>query len=148
MNIEIGTPEDIASLEQEIPEFEEPYSLEEITGRIDGKKHYCLVAYMDRKHAGYKLGYEQAPGKFYSWTGGILPAYRKRGIADALLNMQEDWCWKNAYKRIDVTSLNRHKAMIIFLLKRGYDIIGTDITGSIMLRKTSPNKALQPPQSR
>ena len=64
----------------QIPEFERPYPEEEYHRQLTGIKHMVLVAYINGKLAGFKIGYERdTDGSFYSWMGGVLPAFRGPG---------------------------------------------------------------------
>ncbi len=113
----------IASLSASLPEFSDPYSAEAIAERLAGKPHLSLAAYLDGEPAGFKLGYER-DGEFYSWLGGVLPQYRHSGVAKVLAEAQEDWARKQGYTCINFKTRNRHKAMLVFALKNGFQITG------------------------
>lgn len=125
----------IASLEANIPEFDHPHSLEAIVARLAGRRTLLLKATFDGADAGYKAGYEDQPGTFYSWVGGVLPDYRRHAIAQRLLEHQEAWCVQQGYRWIRVSSENRFRAMLMMLLKNGYDIDSLDMRGRIGFRK-------------
>ena len=76
---------------------------------------------------GFKFGYEVEEGIFYSWLGGVHPAYQKRGIASKLMKAQHDECKKRGYKKVRTYSNNARKAMIITNIKHGFDITETFI---------------------
>ena len=122
-------------LEQEIPEFTHRYAEAQIEERLRGRPQLLIGAYVDDACVGYKVGYEFQPRRFYSWLGGVLPQYRRRGIALALLNWQEGWARKNGYEVIRVTSENRYRSMLIFLLKNEYDIVGVETCGAVHFQK-------------
>jgi GNAT superfamily N-acetyltransferase len=113
----------IASLSASLPEFNDPYSAEAIAERLAGKLHLSLAAYVDGEPAGFKLGYER-DGEFYSWLGGVLPQYRRSGVAKALAEAQEDWAREQGYTCVNFKTRNRHKDMLIFALKNGFQITG------------------------
>ncbi|HHM21451.1 MAG TPA: GNAT family N-acetyltransferase, partial [Bacteroidetes bacterium] len=106
---------------EQLPEFDHPYNLLEVKKRTDNTPHLNLIAYVDEKPAGFKLGYERN-GCFYSWLGGVLPEYRRMGIAKKLADEQEKWARENNYKTIVFKTRNRHKAMLLFSLNNGFDI--------------------------
>ena len=54
--------------------------------------------------------------------GGILPEYRRKGLANALANFQEEWARGNGYHKIKMKTMSKHKAMISFSLNRGFKI--------------------------
>ena len=80
---------------------------------------------MEGEKAGFKVGYAR-DDYFYSWMGGVLPKFRKRGVAKALAMEQEIWAKKNNFNSIQFKTWNQHKAMLIFSLKNGFDIIALE----------------------
>lgn len=88
---------------------------------------FVLVYKVEQTVAGFKIGYEQEDGVFYSWLGGVHPQFQGRGIASALMRMQHEEARKRGYKRIRTYSQNHRKAMMITNLKHGFDIVGTFI---------------------
>lgn len=83
------------------------------------------LAFVSQTLVGYKIGYERQPGQFYSWLGGVLPAFRGQGIASTLLMQQHDWCRAQGYQSIRTHTYNRWRSMLILNLRHGFDIVGT-----------------------
>lgn len=83
------------------------------------------AALVDEQVVGYKIGYERKPGHFYSWLGCVDPTFRGRGIADALMRRQHDWCHEQGYHTIRTQTYNQWRGMLILNLKYGFDVIGT-----------------------
>lgn len=106
---------------QQLPEFSDPYNFTEINKRIHKVPHLNLIAFIGETPAGFKLGYERDT-YFYSWLGGVLPKFRRLGIAQQLAAEQEKWAKKNNYNSITFKTRNRHKAMLAFSLKNGFNI--------------------------
>lgn len=130
----------VVALSEAIPEFEKPYGADEYQRRLDGVRHLILVAYWMQEPAGFKVGYERPDG-FYSWMGGVLPQYRRKGIAEALADAQENWARQYGYSHIELKTRRKHQAMLAFALKRGFDVVTTfahknDAETRIILRKT------------
>lgn len=121
---EAGLAEDLSPVIAEIPEFHH-ITRQEIRERTAGGG-LLLVAEAEGRVVGFKLGYEQSPGIFYSWLGGVRPAWRGRGIARELLTLQETWVKKRGYARIRVKSMNRFPAMLHLLISAGYQICGVE----------------------
>ncbi len=69
------------------------------------------------KIVGMKIGYEEKPGYFYSWLGGVLPNFRRRGIASKLMLAQHDWCKKNGYSYVETRTRTNNPEMMILNLK-------------------------------
>lgn len=94
--------------------------------KLSGKLQLFVLVYrVDGQVAGFKIGYEQEDGVFYSWLGGVLPQFRGRGIASTLMTSQHEEAKKRGYKRVRTYSQNNRKTMMISNLKHGFDIVGT-----------------------
>ena len=117
--------DDAINVSQQIPEFENAYPKNEYEKRIKNLKHLILTAYLDNKPIGFKIGYGiSSKQNFYSWMGGVLPKYRGLGIAEKLMEHQEQWAIYEGFKRILVKTRRKHKAMIKFLHKHNFLKIG------------------------
>ncbi|MFQ5615703.1 MAG: GNAT family N-acetyltransferase [Anaerolineales bacterium] len=119
-----GTIEEAVNVSLMIPEFEDPYKVDEYQKRLLNRPHLVLIATNDNQLVGFKVGYALDEGIFYSWMGGVIPDYRKKGIAQRLLEHQEAWAILHEYKKIFVKTLNKHRGMLTFLIKNGYNIVG------------------------
>jgi len=136
IEIKSGDIRTAAILSRQLPEFIEPAGEEEYHKRLKGKRHLVLIAWEGEKPVGFKVGYERAD-YFYSWMGGVLPDYRKMGIARKLAEFQEDWARKAGFKKLLFKTRNEHKGMLIFALKNSFDIVGFTEK-----EKTSANRIL------
>ena len=137
--IKKGTIETVIELSHQIVEFSDPYDINEYERRFRNTTHLILIAYEDSLPIGFKVGYERE-GYFYSWMGGVLSAYRNKGIAQQLAKEQEAWAKQHNYPHVTFKTRNRHGAMLQFALKNGFQIIGfekrKDISENrILLRK-------------
>ena len=112
-----GEIETVVQLTLEIPEFIEPHGAMEYHKRLTNIPHLILIAYVDDQAVGFKVGYEKE-GYFYSWMGGILPKFRRIGIAKALANTQEEWARTMGYNTITFKTRNSHKGMLIFAFEK------------------------------
>lgn len=120
--IKIGQLNDAIGISNQIPEFESPYGIDEYDNRLDAPS-LILTAEMDDRPVGFKIGYDRFQnGSFYSWMGGVLPEYRKKGIAEQLADHQEKWAKENGYTSIKLKTRKKHDAMLEFSLKRGFVI--------------------------
>lgn len=132
MKIEIK-PANIATvvaLSQQIPELIDPHPAEVYEKRLKNVPHLILVAYQHNQAVGFKVGYQQ-DNHFYSWMGGVLPAFRRRGIAQQLADAQEDWAKQQNYPYIYFKTRNEHKAMLMFALQNGFDIVDCYLKSSV-----------------
>jgi ribosomal protein S18 acetylase RimI-like enzyme len=109
-------------LSSKIPEFNSPYKIEEYKKRCAGK-YLALIAEIDNQSVGFKIGYDRLnDGSFYSWMGGVLPKFRRMGVAYSLANFQEKWAVENGFSSILLKTRQKHDEMIAFSFNRGFII--------------------------
>ena len=95
-------------------------------GKLQDKSNLlAVVAVKDQTVAGFKLGYEQPDGVFYSWLGGVHPDFQRQGIAARCMIAQHEWCKQRSYHRVRTYGRNEKKAMLLVNLKAGFDIVST-----------------------
>lgn len=125
MVIEIyeGTLPEALKVLGSVPEFDPLLESDYYEGKIKDKAHVILLAKIGDATVGCKVGYHKhKDGSLYSWLGGVLPEYRQLGVAKALADEMEVWALNKGYSKIRFKTLNRHKAMLAFSLKNGFDI--------------------------
>ena len=92
--------------------------------RVHSKKDLIInLCYSDSELVGFKLGYRYNENTLYSWVGGVLPTFRKQGIAQKLMELQHASAKEKGYKKMRTKSMNRFKPMMILNLKNGFDIV-------------------------
>ncbi|MGE6650329.1 GNAT family N-acetyltransferase [Shewanella colwelliana] len=112
----------LIELNRAIPEFESRYTLADYQQRLQNKPALLQFIYVEGELAGFKLGYSEKTGQFYSWLGGILPDFRQLGLAKTLLVDQEAWGKDNGISHIEVKTYNRFATMLQMLIRQGYQI--------------------------
>ncbi|QYJ78762.1 GNAT family N-acetyltransferase [Shewanella acanthi] len=110
----------LIELSKQIPELDRPLTAEALEQRLAAKPSLILTAHVEGELAGFKLGYEQADGVFYSWLGGVASDFRRLGLAQSLLEYQETWANRQGYKHIQVKTMNRFPAMLNLLITNQY----------------------------
>lgn len=119
------TDQELASLASLIERSLGGSNPKHLRNRLDNhNRSLLLVARVDGKPVGLKLGYEQNVREFYSWLGGVDPDYRGFGIASALMKHQHAWCKDNGYEVVRTKSQNRFKEMLILNLRHGFEVVG------------------------
>lgn len=100
---------------------------EEARERLLHSRDLLIVLALDENDlaVGFKIGYRQDPDTFYSWLGGVLPDYRRQGIAVQMMQRQHDWARQEGYRFIQTKTLNRWHDMMILNLRHGFSITGT-----------------------
>src|SRR5262245_10135191 len=83
-----------------------------------------LVARLDERPVGFCLGFELKPNVFFGWFYGVLPEYRRQGIASQLMEAVHSWAKLNDYEYIRFECHNHQRPMLHLAIERGYDIVG------------------------
>jgi len=117
--------EEIVALSHEIPELGTPPKTAVYTKKIGNKPSLALIAEINGVAAGFKVGYERE-GYWYSWLGGVHPNFRRRGVARALADAQDEWARQKGYPHVTFKTLNRLRNMLKFAINRGFNIIKID----------------------
>jgi ribosomal protein S18 acetylase RimI-like enzyme len=109
-----------AQVVQVIGEFIRKETVETLAQRLAGKRDLILIAEENGQLLGFKIGYELDSETFYSWFGGVSSLARNRGVAQQLLDAQEQWVAEQGYGKLTVKSRNQFPAMLRLLLRNGY----------------------------
>ena len=122
-HIHEGKLDDAVMVSANVPEFDDPYEISEYSKRLNSTVHLILTAYDDHIPIAFKIGYHRhSDGSFYSWMGGVLPNYRRKGIANNLADHQEAWAKKKGYNSIKLQTRSKHNAMLALAINRGFQI--------------------------
>jgi ribosomal protein S18 acetylase RimI-like enzyme len=85
------------------------------------------VAQIDGENVGFKIGYQLNPTTYYSAKGGVLAAYRRKGVAKALLEFMIQDVKASGYERfLFDTFPNKDPGMSILALNNGFRVIAAD----------------------
>lgn len=97
---------------------------EHIINTFDRDDLLMLVAWTDDAAVGFKLGYRRDAATFYSAKGGVREAYRRHGIARALLHAMMDVVRSRGYERLVYDTFpNKHPGMTVLGLDEGFRVI-------------------------
>ena len=83
-----------------------------------------LLARLDERPVGFWIGFELKPGMFYHWLGGVLPDFRRAGVARQLHDAQQAWARDHGYEYIRCKAMNHQREFVHFALSVGFDIVG------------------------
>jgi GNAT superfamily N-acetyltransferase len=128
LRIRTGSAAEASALQAQIPELLPAYPLSVYEARLAGPRSLVLIAEADGLPAAFKCGYEREPGTswWYSWMGGVLPAYRRLGLAARLADAQEAQLRAWGIGRVRFKTRNSHQAMLMFAIGRGYQILSVE----------------------
>jgi GNAT superfamily N-acetyltransferase len=83
-----------------------------------------MIARVDNRPAGFFIGFELKPRVFFAWFYGVLPDYRRQGIASQLMEAVHEWARDNEYESIRFECHNQHRPMLHLAIAKEYDIVG------------------------
>lgn len=83
-----------------------------------------MVAAVDKHPVGFFLGFELKPSVFFAWLYGVLPDFRRQGIASQLMEAVQAWAKQQDYLSIRMECHNQHRPMLHLGIKQLYDIVG------------------------
>ncbi len=83
-----------------------------------------LVASVYNEPAGFYIGFELKPTMYFSWLYGVLPEFRRQGIASQLMDAVHAWAPDQGYEGIRFECHNQHRPMLHLAIARNYDIVG------------------------
>ncbi|MDZ4699816.1 MAG: GNAT family N-acetyltransferase [Rhodothermales bacterium] len=100
---------------------------ERIINTFDREDLLILLAWYEGLPVGFKIGYRYGKETFYSAKGGVLPAFRRQGVARILLYEMLDRVRARGYKRfIYDTFPNKHPGMTVMGLAEGFRVVRAD----------------------
>jgi GNAT superfamily N-acetyltransferase len=124
--IEIVGPEDLDSIVQLFNQIFRPQRAKEFFERRYLGRHNVvqMLALVERRPVGFTIGFELKPSVFFTWFYGVLPDYRRQGIASQLMDAVHGWATMNEYESIRFEFHNQHRPMLHLAIALKYDIVG------------------------
>ncbi len=119
--------------EGELPALAELYNqifrplrdVESFRRRFRGRYNILqLIARLGEEPVGFFIGFELKPTVYFSWFYGVLPEYRRQGIASQLMEAVHSWARMNDYEQVRFECHNQHRPMLHLAIALGYDIVG------------------------
>lgn len=94
-----------------------------VINQFDRPDLTMFIARVDGEAVGFKVGYGESRTTFYSAKGGVLPDYRRLGIARDLLATMMHAARRLGYRRFAYDTFpNRHPGMAILGFEEGFKI--------------------------
>lgn len=83
-----------------------------------------LVAEVDGRPVGFSIGFELKPTTWFNWLYGVLPDFRRAGIAAQLTEAEHAWAADRGYEFVRMECHNQHRPVLALAIKHGFDIVG------------------------
>jgi GNAT superfamily N-acetyltransferase len=124
--IERVGPEDLRVITQLYSQiFRPPREIESFRRRFRGRYNVLqLMARIGDRPVGFFLGFELKPTVYFAWFYGVLPEYRRQGIASQLMEAVHAWARQNDYESLRFECHNQHRPMLHLAIAQEYDIVG------------------------
>jgi len=122
-----ASAKEIHLLYAQLPEFDVRHSLLDIEMQLHNHSHRLLLAEVDGCPVGFVSGYALSDTLFHCWLGGVLPGFRRRGLARLLWAELEQWARMQGYRKISVNTRNRFQRMLLFLITNHYQLTRLDV---------------------
>jgi len=108
-----------------IPEFDSLFYTKQLQTKLEKSEFILLLAEFAGKPVACKIAYNRYfDGSVYSWLGGVLPPFRRQGVAKMLHEHLVREAKRHFFQSIRLKTRNQHNAMLIFALKSGFHISG------------------------
>jgi GNAT superfamily N-acetyltransferase len=105
--------------------FTPPRDEDSLRRRMEGRRNaLLLVAHVERRPVGFLTALELKPDTHFGWLCGVLPDFRRQGIASQLLQAHEAWAAEQSYEILRFECYNRHRPMLQVAITHGYNIVG------------------------
>jgi GNAT superfamily N-acetyltransferase len=124
--IDIVGPEDLPLITRLYNQIiRPPRDVESFQRRYRGRYNILqLVARMQDRPIGFFLGFELKPAVYFAWFYGVIPEFRRQGVASQLMEAVHSWAKQNDYESIRFECHNQHRPMLHLAIAMGYDIVG------------------------
>jgi GNAT superfamily N-acetyltransferase len=83
-----------------------------------------LVASIEERPVGFFVGFELKPDVFFVWLYGVLPDFRRHGVATQLVEAAHAWAKGHDYQHVRLECHNQHRPTLHTAIAHGYDIVG------------------------
>ncbi len=83
-----------------------------------------MIARIQDRPVGFFLGFELKPATFFAWFYGVLPDFRRQGIASQLMDAVHEWAKDHEYESIRLECHNSARAMMHLAIEMNYTIAG------------------------
>ena len=105
--------------------FTPPRDVGSFRRRVEGRRGVLiLIAQLERRPVGFLSALELKPDTHFGWLCGVLPEFRRHGIASQLLEAHEAWARQEGYELLRFECYNRHRPMLHTAITHGYNIVG------------------------
>ncbi len=123
LTIRESTLDDAFEVHKTISEFNSLETIDELKKRLGNAQKLIITAYQNDNPIGYLIAYDQfKDGSIYCWLAGVKKDYRRQGVLKKMIKHLNSWAVKQGYKSIRITTRNRFRGMLTYLILNGFNI--------------------------
>jgi GNAT superfamily N-acetyltransferase len=105
--------------------YRPPRDVESFKRRFQGRYNVLrMIARIKDRPVGFFLGFELKPTAFFAWFYGVLPDFRRQGIATQLMEAVHAWAKEEGYESVRLECHNNARAMLHLAITLDYIIAG------------------------
>jgi GNAT superfamily N-acetyltransferase len=105
--------------------YRPPRDVDSFQRRFRGRCNILsMIARIKDRPVGFFMGFELKPTTFFAWFYGVLPDFRRQGIATQLMEAVHDWARENEYESIRLECHNSARSMLHLSIALGYIVAG------------------------
>jgi len=83
-----------------------------------------MIAHVREQPVAFFLGFELKPTTFFAWFYGVLPDFRRQGIATQLMEAVHAWASEQGYESLRLECHNSARPMLHLCIELGYTVAG------------------------
>jgi GNAT superfamily N-acetyltransferase len=105
--------------------YRPPRDIDSFRQRYRGRYNVLqMIARIKDRPVGFFLGFELKPTTFFAWFYGVLPEFRRQGIATQLMEAVHEWTREQEYESIRLECHNSARSMLHLAIALGYIVAG------------------------
>jgi GNAT superfamily N-acetyltransferase len=124
--VELAGPDEIPVIAQMYNQIFRPArDADSIRRRFRGRYNILqLIARLKDQPVGFFMGFELKPTVYFAWFYGVLPDFRRQGVASQLMEAVHGWALQHEYESVRMECLNQHRPMLHLAISHEYDMVG------------------------
>jgi GNAT superfamily N-acetyltransferase len=105
--------------------YRPPRDLESFRRRYLGRYNILqMIARIKDRPVGFFMGFELKPTAFFAWFYGVLPDFRRQGIATQLMEAVHEWARDHEYESVRLECHNSARSMLHLAIALDYIVAG------------------------
>jgi GNAT superfamily N-acetyltransferase len=105
--------------------YRPPKDVESFRRRFLGRHNTLeMIARIKDQPVGFFMGFELKPTTFFAWFFGVLPDFRRQGIATQLMEAVHEWAREQEYESVRMECHNAARSMLHLAIAGEYIVAG------------------------